>query len=140
VDAVVGPASSRVALAVLNHAVSAGVLTCSPVATAISLSQFPDQGLFFRTIPSDALQAEAIARVVDQTGLGEVAITAPDDVFGRAFSTALRASLTSLGITILGDVATTRVEDDLTAGGRGGAPSATCGRRHRGQQRWVSRC
>jgi branched-chain amino acid transport system substrate-binding protein len=115
VDAVVGPASSRVALTVLNRSVSSGVLACSPVATAISLSDFPDRGLFFRTIPSDALQAEAIARVVDQTGLGSAAVTYPDDVFGRTFAEAVRSSLTTLGITIAADVPYDPLVEDQAA-------------------------
>lgn len=105
VDAIIGPASSRIALSVLDQAVSAGVLSCSPSAASISLSRFPDQGLFFRTIPSDALQAQALARVVDQTGLGQVALASPDDVYGRAFAEAVRAALGALGIEVVADVA-----------------------------------
>jgi branched-chain amino acid transport system substrate-binding protein len=112
VDAVVGPASSRIALAVLGQIVGAGVLACSPTATAINLAKFPDQGLFFRTIPSDALQAEAMARVVDQTGFGSVAIAFPNDLYGRTYGEALRASLGSLGITVLAEVAYDPVNDD----------------------------
>jgi branched-chain amino acid transport system substrate-binding protein len=104
VDAIIGPASSRIALSVLDQVVSAGVLSCSPAATSIRLSQFPDQGLFFRTIPSDALQAQALAQLVDQTGLGQVALTYPDDVYGQAFAEAVRSALAALAIEVLADV------------------------------------
>lgn len=113
IDAIVGPASSRVALGVLGQTVASGVLTCSPAASAISLSQFPDQGLFFRTIPSDALQAEAMARLVDQTGLGQVAIAAPDDVYGRRFAEALRSALGNAAIPITADVAYDPLAEDF---------------------------
>ena len=61
VDVVVGPASSRVALGVLSEMIEAGLTVCSPTNTSISLRRFPDQNLYFRTIPSDALQAIAMA-------------------------------------------------------------------------------
>ena len=66
VDAIVGPASSRVALAQLSSIVQpeTGVVTCSPTATALALDDFPDNGFFFRTAPSDSLQMAAIARSV----------------------------------------------------------------------------
>lgn len=115
IDAIVGPASSRVALGVLNQTVASGVLTCSPAATAISLSQFPDQGLFIRTVPSDALQAEAMARLIDQTGLGEVAITYPDDAYGQRFAEALRSSLGGLAVTVTADVPFDPLAEDHTA-------------------------
>lgn len=115
VDAIIGPASSRVALSVLGQIVRQGVLSCSPVATAISLSSFPDQGLFVRTQPSDALQAEVIARLVDQTGRSAANLLYPDDMFGRDFSDAVRRSAASLGIRIETAVSYDPTADDLDA-------------------------
>ena len=42
VDAIIGPASSIVALSDLDAPVSAGILTCSPTATALALDDYPD--------------------------------------------------------------------------------------------------
>ena len=39
----------------------AGVVTCSPSATALALDDYPDNKLFFRTVPSDSLEMVAIA-------------------------------------------------------------------------------
>ena len=61
VDAVVGPTSSLVALGALGDLMAADVLTCSPTASAQALDDYPDRDLFFRTVPSDSLQAAAIA-------------------------------------------------------------------------------
>jgi branched-chain amino acid transport system substrate-binding protein len=113
VDAIIGPASSRVALSVLGQIVRQGVLSCSPVATAISLSSFPDQGLFMRTQPSDALQAEVIARLVDQTGRSTTNLLYPDDMFGRDFSDAVRQAASTLGITIEAAVSYDPTADEL---------------------------
>ena len=68
VDAVVGPASSTIALATLGDLMSAGILTCSPTATALALDDFPDSDLFIRTAPSDSLQAAELAQEAEDTG------------------------------------------------------------------------
>ena len=93
VDAVVGPASSLIALSNLDDLVSAGIVTCSPTASAIALDDFPDNGLFFRTIPSDSLQAVAISDIAERTGVQDVAIVYVDDAYGRPFGEAVEASL-----------------------------------------------
>ena len=85
VDAIVGPASSTVALSQLGEAVHpvTGVVTCSPTATALALDDFPDSKLFFRTIPSDTLQMAAIERKADLTGERDVAVGYLNDPYGR---------------------------------------------------------
>lgn len=93
VDAVVGPASSLTALNELDTLVSAGVMSCSPTATALALDDFPDNDLFFRTAPSDSLQAQAIADLAQRTGVQNIAIAHVDDVYGRPFAGAVRDAL-----------------------------------------------
>lgn len=105
VDAIIGPASSRVALNVLPGIVEAGVLACSPVATAASLADLPDGGLFVRTVASDALQAQAMVRVIEETGVRTTALAYPDDPYGRRYAQALRTALTGRGINIADELA-----------------------------------
>src|SRR3954469_4775199 len=93
VDAIVGPASSTNALAALGQIVDAGVVACSPTASASMLDGFPDQNLFFRTIPSDTLQAGAIAEAVNQTGASEATIVYIDDAYGQAFDSSVSDAL-----------------------------------------------
>ena len=114
VDAIIGPASSRVALGVLGQVVNQGVLACSPSATAMSLSAFPDQGLFLRTVPSDALQADAIARLVDQTGRNRVGVLHSDDAYGRDLADAVVQALTSQGMEVTNVVAYAPDADDVS--------------------------
>jgi branched-chain amino acid transport system substrate-binding protein len=101
VDAIVGPLSSISALGGLNRSVSAGVLNCSPSASAMSLDTYPANGLLVRTIASDSLQAQAIARQAEQTGGSAVAILAVDDVFGRPYAAAVRADLEARGLDVV---------------------------------------
>jgi branched-chain amino acid transport system substrate-binding protein len=101
VDAVVGPASSITAMSTLDRLVTAGVVACSPTASALALDEFPDDGLFFRTVPSDSLQARAIAQAADQTGAQRVAVAYVDDAYGRAFADAVDGWLETVGVSVV---------------------------------------
>jgi branched-chain amino acid transport system substrate-binding protein len=114
VDAIVGPGSSNIALSTLDEIVSAGKLACSPTASALALDGFPDKGLFFRTIPSDSLQARAIAEVADQTGELNATIVYVDDAYGRAFADSVEASMTGSVISVRTTIPFSGRDDDLT--------------------------
>ncbi len=114
VDAIIGPASSLIALSTLEDMVSAGKVACSPTASALSLDGFPDDGLFFRTIPSDSLQARAIAEAADQTGAQRVSIAYVDDSYGRPFADAVEASLANEAISVVNRISFTSNDDDLS--------------------------
>jgi branched-chain amino acid transport system substrate-binding protein len=113
VDAIVGPSSSPIALGTLDDIVSAEIVTCSPTASSLALDDFPDRELFFRTVPSDSLQAEAIAASVDQTGVTSVAVVYVDDAYGRPFADAVTAALRARRITVVDSVGFSGGEDDL---------------------------
>ena len=92
-DAIIGPASSTKTLAVLNQAVEAGVLVCSPSATAQLLDRFPDANLFYRTAGSDSLQMSALARTAARTGSGSITIVHLDDLYGRGLASSLATAV-----------------------------------------------
>lgn len=100
VDAVIGPASSLAALGALEGAVSEGILTCSPTATSLELDQFPDNGLFFRTAPSDSLQAVAIAQATEQTGTPAAALFYIDDAYGRGLAESVEAAMDARTVAV----------------------------------------
>lgn len=114
VDAIVGPASSLIALATLAEIVSSGTLACSPTASALSLDDYPDDGLFFRTIPSDSLQAKAIADVAAQTGAQRVSIVYADDAYGRGFLNAVEDALDGRPISVVDTIPFSARDEDLT--------------------------
>ena len=105
IDALIGPMSSPIALAVLPLLVENKIGSCSPTATAVSLASFPDNGLFVRTTPSDILASEAMAQLIEQTGVVESLVAYPDDAYGRAFVAEIRRSLAVQGIAIVNEVA-----------------------------------
>ena len=110
IDVMIGPAASNTAIALAPAIVQAGIAACSPSAAALTLDDFPDNGLLFRTIPSDSLQADAMAEVIEQTGETSAAIAYVDDGYGRPFEEALEAALRGRGIKI--DAAVGYATDD----------------------------
>lgn len=100
VDAIIGPTSSTNTLATLGTAVDAGVLTCSPTASALALDSFPDNGLFIRTIASDSLQAKALATLVESSGSSSAVVVYVDDNYGRPFAQAARLAVLSEGTSV----------------------------------------
>jgi branched-chain amino acid transport system substrate-binding protein len=115
VDAIVGPTSSLNALALTTRATEAGVLVCSPTASSIGLDSVPDDGLFFRTVPSDTLQALAIAEAVDQSGANAVTVVHLDDEYGRDLAERTIDALRRTGIIVTAVVPTTGSSDDVDA-------------------------
>lgn len=92
-DVIIGPTSSLNLLATLSATVTERVLTCSPTASALSLDDYPANGLLLRTVPSDSLQAQAIARTVDQTGRQSAVVAYLDDAYGRPLADAVSVAL-----------------------------------------------
>jgi ABC-type branched-subunit amino acid transport system substrate-binding protein len=82
-------------------------------ATAIALDDFPDNGLIFRTIPSDSLQAVAIAKSAELTGVPRVSMAYIDDVYGRAFARAVGQELQYRNIQLVDRVAFSSSDSDL---------------------------
>jgi branched-chain amino acid transport system substrate-binding protein len=114
VDAIVGPASSSIAIDTLGQLMSAGVLTCSPTANSLLLDDFPDRALFFRLIASDSTAAIALADRVRQSGVSSTTLVYVDDAFGRPFAEATASALRSRRVTIAADVPFSPDDADLS--------------------------
>jgi branched-chain amino acid transport system substrate-binding protein len=72
----------------------------SPSATSPGLSTIDDNGLFFRTAPSDARQGAVMADVLNDKGITEVAVTYTNNDYGKGLADAFEASFKALGGTI----------------------------------------
>ncbi len=119
VDAIFGPAASGVTLATLDKVVGAGRTQCSGSATSVLLSTVEDDGLYFRTAPSDYLQSKVLSGVVAGDGNANVAIVYRNDEYGEEFSKTLASDLeASLGAapeTFAYDPESTDFANDVTA-------------------------
>lgn len=112
VDAIVGPASSLVALEYLDDLMDEGILTCSPLATSMALDAYPNRDLFFRTIASDSRSADGLATHAQRTGVTTATVVYVDDAFGRPFARRVISALRDLGLE-LNDEVPFRASSDL---------------------------
>ncbi|MFT6772438.1 MAG: branched-chain amino acid transport system substrate-binding protein [Paracoccaceae bacterium] len=102
VVAIMGADCSGVTGAVLeNVAMPNGVVMISPSATSPSFSTREDNGLFFRTAPSDARQGDVLAESLIGAGVMSVAITYTNNDYGKGFADALTAAYEKLGGKVL---------------------------------------
>ncbi|MGP9818642.1 ABC transporter substrate-binding protein [Salinarimonas sp. NSM] len=102
VVALMGPDCSGVTTAVVNNvSVPNGVPTISPSATSPALSTIEDQGLFFRTAPSDARQGQVIAELLDERGVSEIAVTYTNNDYGKGLADSFTSAFEALGGSVL---------------------------------------
>lgn len=101
VVSIMGADCSGVTTAVANNvAVPNGVVMISPSATSPALTTIEDNGLFFRTAPSDARQGEVLADVILESGARSVAVTYTNNDYGKGFADAFAAAFEGKGGTI----------------------------------------
>jgi branched-chain amino acid transport system substrate-binding protein len=85
-DVIVGAASSSVSLSVIDKIVNAGVLQISPANTSTAFDTYDDNGLYFRTAPSDVLQGAVLANTLVEDGHQTIGILARQDSYGEALA------------------------------------------------------
>jgi branched-chain amino acid transport system substrate-binding protein len=102
VAAILGAACSGATSAVVsNVAVPNGVVALSPSATSPGLSTLEDNGLFFRTAPSDARQGEVLAELAIERGVDEIAVTYTNNDYGQGLADSFTRAFEALGGTVL---------------------------------------
>ncbi|TDE38276.1 ABC transporter substrate-binding protein [Antarcticimicrobium sediminis] len=98
---VMGPMCSGATTAVLqNVAVPNGIVMISPSATSPALTDIEDNGLFFRTAPSDARQGAVMAQIILDHGIKSVAVTYTNNDYGKGLSSAFETSYKAAGGTV----------------------------------------
>jgi branched-chain amino acid transport system substrate-binding protein len=101
VDAIVGGDCSGVTIAMLqNVAKPNGIVMISPSATSPALSTIEDDGLFFRTAPSDARQGEVVAAILQEMDIQEAALTYTNNDYGKGLADSIAANVEMRGGTI----------------------------------------
>ncbi|MDH3265101.1 MAG: ABC transporter substrate-binding protein [Paracoccaceae bacterium] len=98
VNAIMGADCSGVTGAILaNVAVPNGIVMISPSATSPALSNAEDNGLFFRTAPSDARQGEIVTQVLNDRGAGSIAISYTNNDYGKGLADAIQQAFEAAG-------------------------------------------
>jgi len=116
VKGIMGADCSGVTGAILsNVAVANGVVMVSPSATSPALSDADDDGLFFRTAPSDARQGVVMTNVLMEQGIEEVALTFTNNDYGKGLADSFAAAFEAAGGTITINAAHEDGKADYTA-------------------------
>ncbi|MFT7532711.1 MAG: branched-chain amino acid transport system substrate-binding protein [Gammaproteobacteria bacterium] len=101
VSAINGATCSGATTAVLNNvAIPNGVVMISPSATSPALSTLEDNGLFFRTAPSDARQGQVMADVLGSRGIKTVALTHTNNDYGKGLADSFKVAFEAAGGTV----------------------------------------
>ena len=98
VSGVVGGDCSGVTTAALtNVALPNGMVMISPSATSPALSTVEDNGLFFRTAPSDARQGVVMTDIIMDKGIKTVALTYTNNDYGKGLADAFQTAYEAAG-------------------------------------------
>ena len=98
VSGIVGADCSGVTTSILtNVAMPNGMVMISPSATSPALSAAEDNGLFFRTAPSDARQGAVLAGIMIEKGITSAAVTYTNNDYGKGFADAFQAAYEAAG-------------------------------------------
>lgn len=97
VSAIVGAASSGVSKTVIDQIVAAGVVQFSPANTSPDFTTYPDDGLYWRTAPSDLLQGEVLGNLIAEDGAATLGMIVLNDAYGTGLAAALKATFEATG-------------------------------------------
>ena len=103
VKAIVGGDCSGVTGAILqNVAMPNGIVMISPSATSPGLSHNnnEDQGLFFRTSPSDARQGVVVSEILNERGIKSIALTYVNADYGLGLANSIQENFEASGGTV----------------------------------------
>lgn len=93
VDVIVGAASSGVSKTVIDKITGAGVVQISPANTSPDFTDYPDDGFYFRTAPSDVLQGRILGDLIIADGKDTVGILALQDAYGTGLAENIKKSV-----------------------------------------------
>jgi len=80
-----------------NAAIPNGMVMISPSATSPALSTVEDNGLFFRTAPSDAREGQVMTDVLMDRGYKSVALTYTNNDYGKGLADAFQSAYEAAG-------------------------------------------
>ena len=98
VAAIMGADCSGVTTSVLqNVAMPNGIVMISPSATSPAFTDMSDNGLFFRTAPSDARQGVIVAEVLKERGFKSAAMTYTNNDYGKGLAESIKMNFEKVG-------------------------------------------
>lgn len=100
VSAIIGPRSSSKVLQTYEMISDAKVVQISPASTLPAISEINSNGFFFRTAPSDILQATQLARRILFNGAATIDIISVDDAYSTAIADQAVITLEAAGAKV----------------------------------------
>ncbi len=101
VNAIVGAASSGVSKTVIDQITGAGVVQFSPANTSIDFTDYADDGLYWRTAPSDVLQGEVLGNLIAEDGVQNLGIIELNDSYGTGLTKKITETFEAAGGTVV---------------------------------------
>lgn len=84
--AIIGAASSGVSLQFIDQVIGEGVILFSPANTSDQFTTYDDNGLYFRTAPSDVLQGDVHGNFVAEEGHQTLGLIVLNDAYGTGLA------------------------------------------------------
>jgi branched-chain amino acid transport system substrate-binding protein len=97
VSAVIGAASSGTSLQFIDQVTGAGVIQFSPANTSDAFTTYEDNGLYFRTAPSDVLQGEVLGNLIAEDGNQTLGLMVLNDSYGTGLAKYVTESFEAAG-------------------------------------------
>jgi branched-chain amino acid transport system substrate-binding protein len=101
VTAILGAASSGTSLQFIDQVTGAGVIQFSPANTSAELTTYDDNGLYFRTAPSDVLQGEVLGNLIAADGHETLGMIVLNDSYGTGLASFVSDAFTAAGGTVV---------------------------------------
>tara|TARA_Y100000815_G_scaffold157088_1_gene142774 strand:- start:366 stop:1625 length:1260 start_codon:yes stop_codon:yes gene_type:complete len=101
VSAILGAASSGVSLQFIDQVTGAGVIQFSPANTSDAFSTYDDNGLYFRTAPSDVLQGEVLGNLIAEDGNQTLGMIVLNDSYGTGLAKYVTEAFEAAGGTVV---------------------------------------
>ncbi|MDJ0334201.1 ABC transporter substrate-binding protein [Salinibacterium sp. G-O1] len=104
VKAILGAASSGVSLQFIDQVTGAGVIQFSPANTSAAFTDYADNGLYFRTAPSDVLQGEVLGNLIAESGAETLGMIVLNDSYGTGLAKVAKAAFEAAGGEVVAEV------------------------------------
>ncbi|MGV8885900.1 MAG: ABC transporter substrate-binding protein [Microbacteriaceae bacterium] len=115
VSAVIGAAASGVSKLFIDQVTGAGVIQVSPANTSVDFTNWDDNGLYFRTAPSDVLQGEVLGNLVGADGIKNLAIINREDSYGTGLGAQAKSAFEATGGKIVSQQSYKETDKDYSA-------------------------
>ncbi|MDJ0337705.1 ABC transporter substrate-binding protein [Cryobacterium sp. PH31-O1] len=101
VSAIIGAASSGVSKTVIDQITGAGVVQFSPANTSDAFTTYDDNGLYWRTAPSDVLQGEVLGTQIADDGNATLGLIVLNDAYGTGLAKYTSDAFEAAGGTVV---------------------------------------